>query len=261
MVTLEKDAFFSQLVEQDEISWKAMILDSVKAGEMDPWDIDISHISSKFLEMLTKLKELNFQVSGKVILTSALLLKLKSKRFVDEDITALDQLIASTEIQDEEFFDSEYSDENYENDRSVTVGYGDEQVTLQKRTPLARKRKVSVYDLIEALEHALQTKKKRTIRERVNAPPVIIPKKSFDISMSMDHVYENIKGQFEAKKDISFSQLIPSESKNDKIYTFIPLLHLRNARKLDLHQDEHFTDFSITPVDAQEELKAELSED
>ena len=38
---------------------------------------------------------------------------------------------------------------------------------------------------------------------------------------------------------------MPSDSKEDKIYTFIPLLHLDHQRAVDLTQKKHFGEIEI----------------
>jgi chromatin segregation and condensation protein Rec8/ScpA/Scc1 (kleisin family) len=256
MVT-NQDEFFKRIVDDEDIAWKTMIMESVKSGEMDPWDVDISYIATKFLEMLKNLSDMNFKVSGKVVLTSALLLKLKSRRFLEEDITHLDDLIASSHQPEYDEFSEEQSDGAFV-DGKARFSLDGENFELHKRTPLARKRKVSVYDLIDALEQALEVSKRRQIRERVNAPEVIVPQNLFDISASMDELHKVVESHLSAKDMVSFSQLIPSHAREDKIMTFIPLLHLRNARKVDLHQDEHFTDFHVSKFDSRKELDDEL---
>ena len=52
-------------------------------------------------------------------------------------------------------------------------------------------------------------------------------------------------------KRLTFNHLIPSESKEDKVYTFIPLLHLTNQRKINLHQQKHFEDIEVELLNKQ----------
>lgn len=44
---------------------------------------------------------------------------------------------------------------------------------------------------------------------------------------------------------LKFTELLPSEKKEDKILTFVPLLHLRNQQKVELHQKIHFGEIDI----------------
>jgi len=53
------------LFVEDELSWKDIIFKLIDEAHMDPWDIDVTILSQKFLEMLTKLKELDFRISGR----------------------------------------------------------------------------------------------------------------------------------------------------------------------------------------------------
>ena len=72
---------FDMLFKEDEISWQAMIYSLIEEENMNPWDIDVSLIAKKFLQKLRQLKEMDFRISGKVILAAAILLKLKSNKF------------------------------------------------------------------------------------------------------------------------------------------------------------------------------------
>ena len=237
-----QDKIFNMLLQEDEITWQTMIYELVRKENMDPWDVDVSLLSQKFIEMLKELKEMDFRVSGKVILASAILLKMQSNRLVGEDLAVLDQLIASSEETEEEFYDE--LEQEYEN-----RGLAGEPVSpeLIPRTPQPRKRKVSVFDLVDALQKALEVDRRR-VRFRVPpAPEVKVPEKKREISLIIRDIHQQIRQYFLANKanKLTFSQLIPSESREDKVYTFIPLLHLTNDKKIDLHQEQHFGEIEI----------------
>ena len=80
--------------ESNEITWRSMIYELVKNEQLDPWDVDISILSKRYVQMLKKLKELDFRVSGKMVLAAAILLKMKSTLLVGEDMAELDRLMA-----------------------------------------------------------------------------------------------------------------------------------------------------------------------
>ena len=44
---------------------------------------------------------------------------------------------------------------------------------------------------------------------------------------------------------ITFTELVGSDKKQDKLATFVPLLHLSNQEKVDLSQEEHFKEIYI----------------
>ncbi|MBU0471260.1 MAG: segregation/condensation protein A [Nanoarchaeota archaeon] len=230
------DRIFNILFQEDELTWQNIIYDLVRQEEMDPWNINISLITQKFLEKLKLLKNMDFRISGKVVLASALLLKMKSSRLLDKDLAAFDSLLSSSE---EDFTDvlEELTDVD-------EVGESD-LPKIHPRIPQPRKRKVSVFDLVEALEKALEVENRRK-RYFVEDVKVETPKKTREISLIIKDVYEKIASYFQkSTTKLTFDQLIPSDSKEDKVFTFIPLLHLDFQRKIELMQKEHFGEISI----------------
>ncbi len=143
----QSDKIFGLLFEEDELTWQNVIYDMINAEQMNPWDIDVSLIAKNFIKNLRKLKEMNFRISGKMVLAAALLLKIKSNRLLQEDITMLDNLLAGAEEPMDllaELQDIAMGAEKAKEDLNKPKIY--------PRTPQPRKRKVSVYDLVEALE-------------------------------------------------------------------------------------------------------------
>lgn len=235
-----EDKILQIIVDQNEIGWKAMIFDLVKSEGMNPWDIDIGLLAKKYIERLKNYKELDLKMSGKVLLASAILLRMKSKRLLDEDLSEFDRLLAATDMTEEQFYDS-LEQEIAKGEKLALT----EEFELLPRTPQPRKRKVSVYDLVLALEKALEVKKRRLDR---NAPIELkMPQRKFDITSAMTNVFDKILGFFKtAGEKLTFSKLANSEKKEDKVYTFIPLLHLANQEKVELKQEKNFAEIEIT---------------
>jgi len=226
------------LSKTDEITWQSIIYELVKSEQLDPWDIDVSLLTQKYIEMLKVLKEHDFRVSGKVLLAAAILLKIKSNRLVGDDLSELDRLLTGVkdEMEDLGFDESGASTEKLT-----------EIPTLIPRTPQPRKRKVSIFDLVEALERALDVKKRRLLH---SIPPLNLeaPKKKKEITQVIREVYGRIKSFFAGtffKDKLTFSKLLPSESREDKVYTFIPLLHLAQQNKIELFQETPFGEIQI----------------
>ena len=93
--------------ESNEVTWRSMIYELVKSEQMDPWDVDLSVLSKKYVQMLKKLKGLDFRVSGKMVLAAAILLKMKSNLLVGEGMAELDWLMTPQDEQsvNEGFYD------------------------------------------------------------------------------------------------------------------------------------------------------------
>ena len=221
----------------DEITWQSIIYELVKSEQMDPWDIDVSVLTQKYIDMLRTLKQHDFRVSGKVLLAAAILLKMKSNKLVGDDLSELDRLLIGVE--------DEIGELGF--DETSQISKLDEIPNLIPRTPQPRKRKVSIFDLVEALEKALEVKRRRLLH---SLPPLNLeaPKKKRDITQIIRDVYGKIKSFFIStffKDKLTFSKLLPSESKEDKVYTFIPLLHLAQQNKIELMQETHFGEIEV----------------
>ncbi len=250
--TRHVDRIFSLLTEGDEITWQTILYDLVRKEGMDPWDVDISLIAQRYIQLIRDLKDHDFRLSGKVLLAAAILLKLKSSKLVDEDIGELDRLIRGEESTDDLLFEEPIAPYPRED-------MGD--ISLIPRTPQPRKRKVSIFDLVKALEKALEVKHRR-VHNHMPPAPLAQHKKSRDITELIRDIYGKIRVFFGAQPmgRLTFQNLLPSESREDKVHTFIPLLHLSQQRKVDLEQKVAFGEIGIT-LAVKEELKEELAED
>ena len=247
-----QDKLYNLIVESDDISWKSILLDLVKS-EMDPWNIDIGVLTQRYIEKIKQLKETNLKVSGKVLLAAAILLKIKSKRLVGEDLNEFDRLLASSEVSEEQFYD----ELEQELAQGEAAGMHDQSLELIPRLPQPRKRKVSVYDLVKALEQALEVKKRRMMNS-LHDVDVVIPEKKMDIGAEMQSLYGKLVGFFaKGMKKITFSKLVPTKNREDKVYTFIPLLHLTNEGKVELYQKEHFGEIEISQPKVNNETDAD----
>ncbi|MGM5485154.1 MAG: segregation/condensation protein A [Nanobdellota archaeon] len=240
------DQIFDILMKEDEITWKSIIFDLVKKEDMDPWDLDISLLSKRFMDMVKKLQEMDFRIGGRVILAAAMLLRFKSNKLMDEDLNELDKLMAMDEDTQEQFYEELAQEMEEQPGEDEGPSGKKEDYRLIPRAPQPRKRKISVYDLVDALDKALEVKTRREKRQPDEAPEVKAPEKSIDISVLIDDLYNQIRDYYTSRQEpLTFSSLLPSDSVEDKVYTFIPLLHLTNQRKVDLDQKEHFGEINI----------------
>jgi segregation and condensation protein A len=248
-----QEDLYDLLVKKDEITWQTLIKDLIKSEQLDPWNVDLSTLTNKYLETLKTLQEANFHVSGKVILAAALLLRIKSNKLVEEDISNFDALLYPPEDEQMDL-DLLYDDAP---DRDI------EKPKLTIKTPQPRKRKVNLYDLMGALQKALEVNHRRILRRKEEGrTDVKIPEKKVDVSALIKDVYDKIKGYFSINSQgkLTFHQLIDSEDKEAKIFTFVPLLHLDNQKQIEINQEEHFGDIHIKLLDKDLELNKKEEE-
>ncbi|KHO51053.1 MAG: hypothetical protein QT07_C0005G0007 [archaeon GW2011_AR16] len=234
------ESIFSILFEQDEVTWQALLMDLVRSEQMDPWDIDISMLAQKYIETIKELKKTDLRISGKVLLAAAILLRVKAHHLLVDDIAQFDNLLND---RDEQTL--------YEEDGAPITFNKDlyKSLHLIPRTPQPRKRKVTIYDLIEALKIALDIQEKRKLR----LPKLLqleLPARKYDLTELMTQVYLRLLKLHRKDKErkVYFTDIVPEQTKFGKIYTFIPLLHLTNQRKLDLDQQEHLGPIEIKVI-------------
>ncbi|MBU2637467.1 MAG: segregation/condensation protein A [Nanoarchaeota archaeon] len=233
-----QDKILDIILQQNEVTWQTIIQDLIRSEEMNPWDIDVSVLTQKYIQTIKEMQAMNFLVSGKVLLAAALLVKIKSERLVGQDLAYFDSILFP---QTESFDDMDFMPV----ERPVV-----DHPPLGIRTPMPRKRKVSVSDLMKALERALEVDKRRTIKHNryftENIP--LMPERKVDIMELMKSIYGRIMGFFEKKETITFSKLLPAGDvgKMEKVLTLLPLLHLENEEKVDLSQEAQFTEIYIT---------------
>lgn len=234
---MSQDKILELLMQKDEITWQTILQDLVKSGEIDAWDIDISKLAHRYIDIIKKLQESNLFISGKVLLASAILLRIKSEKLITEGIGGLDNLMFPPADMEEL--------DQFLGRKRITL---DVEPRLTIKTPQSRKKKVTMNDLINALEKALEVNERRLLRiaDRNSIPEnLFIPEKPVDITQIIKELYSKIVLVFSKKPKLHFSELVGSDRKEDKIATFIPLLHLSNQEKIDLEQEVHFGEIEI----------------
>ncbi len=234
-----QEKIFDLIMEQEEVGWKTILYDLVKTEQMNPWDVNVSLITQKYIELIKKMKEHDLKVSGKVLLAAAVLLKIKSNHLIDHDIFNLDKLMA----QGEEFIDEDMLDEF---EGMLHKHREKAKFQLIPRQPQPRNRKVSIHDLVEALQRAMESKKR--VLDRKRPVKYQMPRKHMDIMEVISDIYHKIV--YYSKKDkktkLTFSQLLPPKaSKQEKVFTFLPLLHLENQRRVETEQKQPFSEIYV----------------
>ena len=236
-----EDKLYELLTKPDEVTWQTIIQDLVKTEELDPWNLDITHLAHRYRKTLETMKEHHLFISGKMVLALAILLKIKSDKLLNEHIADFDNQLFPPE--EESLLDEEGA--------FVDTIIPDDQIPpLLIKTPQPRKRQLTLNDLMGALEKALEVDVRRTVKriqDDVVIREAVIPEKKIDITELITDMYDKIKQFFSTKDRVFFDDLLSTKTKEEKIYTFIPLLHLDSQQKIDLQQDKPFGSIRINP--------------
>ncbi len=224
------------LLLSDKLSWQAIIYDLINTEQLDPWDIDIALLAQKFLGRIRELEEANFFISSKVLMATAFLLRIKTEILLNEEIQSLDEILFGKK-----------EEKRYQQER---IELEDDIPQLVARTPLPRFKKVTLHELLAALGKAIKTENRRIqrvviVKQQEFEATALLPKKRINIHERIREVYAQLKKIF-AKKEtkLAFSELAGT-SIEERVATFIPLLHLDNQHKIWLKQEGHFTEIWI----------------
>ena len=229
-----------------------ILVELAKAGEIDPWDIDISLLSQKYLERVKSLEEADFFVSSKVLLATALLLRMKSEILLYHHIPTLNELLFGKKE------DKKYIQERIDLEESIPE--------LIAKTPLPRFRKVTLNELMQALGKAINTENRRIQRIVIGKQhefeaALAIPKHKINLKDQIKKVYGRIKDIFSQREEkLAFSE-IAGKSDEEKVATFVPLLHLDNQHKVWLEQEKHFEEIWILTKSLYEKKNAVMLEE
>ncbi|PIO08718.1 hypothetical protein COU59_00430 [Candidatus Pacearchaeota archaeon CG10_big_fil_rev_8_21_14_0_10_34_12] len=221
-----------------EVGWQEIIYDLINTEQLNPWDIDISILSNKYLEKIEEFEEQNYFISSKVLLAAALLLRIKSEVLLNKYMKSIDEIIFGKK---EEVL------------RKIErIELDDEIPELFPKSPLPRHRKVTLRELVESLNKAIITENRRIKKEIVRKDmlreaSIVLPRKRYVISDKINEIYKRILTHFlENKEDdrIPFKK-ISGNSKDDRIATFLSLLHLEQQNKIWLEQEIYLGEIHI----------------
>ncbi|MEW6329719.1 MAG: segregation/condensation protein A [Candidatus Micrarchaeota archaeon] len=206
-----------------EPTWKEMLLELVAKEQIDPWNIDIIDVADKYLARIRALQLLDLHIPANLILASSILLRFKSDalRFEEEE-----------QVVESEVFIA---------DEQPPV----EVPMLSLRTRIPPKRRLSLGELVHALESVFEDIRRRATR----APPpmghitITIPK--YDIEERMNEILSRAQRLADKEGMLTFSSLLKKRTREEKINTLIPMLHLAQDNKLSLAQEKFFGEIFI----------------
>ena len=221
-----------------EIGWQEIIYDLINTEQLDPWDVNLTILTDKYLEKIKEIEEADFFISSKVLFAASLLLKIKSEILLNKYLKTIDEILFGKKEAKKNIF------EKIEIEGEIPI--------LVPKSPLPRMKKVTLKELVESLNKAIITENRRIKKEILKRNAIYessfsLPKKKFSIKEKIKEIYSRIfsilKKDSERKK-IPFNEFI-GKSNDGKIISFSMLLHLENQKKIWLEQETHFEEIYI----------------
>lgn len=206
-----------------EATWKDILIELVKHNELNPWDIDIIDIVGKYVEVVKGLKVMDLRVPANIILAASILLRLKS------DMLELGEDVAEG-MAPEDVAGRPY----------VSVD------PLSVRLRLPPRRRVTLPELISALEEVMKLKEFRAARLAAPAAEFPLTLNRVDVEADIEALFVLLTQHVDSSRMLTFSSLYSLSQKGDALLdVFIPLLFLANKNRIVLLQEEFFGEIVI----------------
>ena len=185
-----------------EIGWQEIIYDLINTEQLNPWDINITILTEKYLKKIERLEEADFFISSKVLLAAALLLRIKSEILLNTYIKSIDEILFGKKEKKKHFLER--------------IELEEEIPELVPRSPIPRYKKVTLKELINSLNKAITTENRRIKKEIINKNAlretgISLPKRKINIQNKIKQIYENLLshlGENKEKKKISFTEFV-----------------------------------------------------
>lgn len=230
-----------------------VLVDLAKQGEVNPWDLDLEKVTSLYLKAIEDNPGETLREAGKAIFYASVLLRMKSDILMHQSSDALNIGI-HRELDDAALLEDELADTPT---RQIT--FTDLEAALRRRfiQKAKRFRKVTLKDLIAALQEARDEEEARTYRKQLKLLDlddyeIVAPEVSDNI-MDLVHA-EDLETVIEKLEVILPEQLL---GKNGMEFTelvnlvrnwsnaFLAILFLAHDGKIELKQEVFYGDLWI----------------
>lgn len=228
-----------------------LLLYLIRKDELEITDIPIVTITNQYMEYLDLMRMLDLEIAGEFIVMAATLMMIKSRMLLPMEERA------SHEEEDEEdprwdlvrqlveykkFKDAAFHLHELEVDREYVYDREGAHVHLEKDAEKTLQ-DVSIFDLISALNEALQNVPEESLTE--------IFTEEVTVAQKVDDVLEQLK----SKSRVSISDLFRSmKSRSEIVCTFLAVLELIKLRHVQVLQEENFDDIVVERLEEEETL-------
>jgi segregation and condensation protein A len=227
---MEEQNLLEMIIKEE--SWEELIYNIVSYEGLDPWDVDIIKLADSFLKYIEGFKTLDFRIPAKVVLVAAILLKLKS------------DALSPIKEEMEYFPESGLTVDEFNQIR-------EELSKMSLKPPIERhvKRKVTLDELIDALNKAMKVEQKKEKVRRVLGKRIKAEiGEEEDIEVRINSLMSEIDGLlFKLKSGkVEFSKIVEKWERDEIVRHFMPLLYLSSRGKVATEQEDFFKEIYIS---------------
>jgi segregation and condensation protein A len=206
-------------------------------ADMDPWDIDVAELARRYRDTIDTLRELQFVVPGRMVLTCSILLRMQS-----------DDLLASARPAER----NELIEELEEAVDEAAAEWEEPIEPEEFALPLLRRpgRQVTLDDLRQAFAAAMKVSHRRAERwasrvEDDEDPFSIYEIGGEDFAARLAALFAKIKKFLSGRRVLSFFRLLERGDKEERVQRFFEVLHLAAQGEICCTQEEFLGDILI----------------
>lgn len=230
-----------------------LLLHLVDEKELDLYEIQISTITSDYLEYIRKMESLNLSVAAEFIYMASFLIELKSRMLIPntnhdldlpEDLESEKALLLERLIEYKKFKNlsgflaGKQEDFSLRHTRKFINKELIKNMTPEK--PNIEIKDANVLNLVKAFNRAM-----KRLQESQRDYSAEIQPELFSIREKIDYIVERI---FNARSSISLSELMVTDNKYELIANFLAILELFKEGIITVRQDDPFEDIELIPV-------------
>lgn len=204
-------------------TWRSLLIDLVIRNKLDPWDIDIEVLVRNYINKVRKMRLMDFDIPGSIILACSILLKFQSIML------------------------------SYEEDDYKIEDLPPPNVDIVVRPK--RRRPITLEDVINIVEKAFKTykEKERTIVKKPTIEYVDFNYDFFEEDIStkirIREIFDKIKKNADESGLVRFSTIMG----NEPILSLISILFLVNEEVIDIFQEQVFGEITIKILEGEYE--------
>jgi segregation and condensation protein A len=216
-----------------------LLIDLARKGEIDPWDLDVVHLTDRFLESLGDIQDLGR--SGQAIFYASVLVRMKAEALAEQATLPWD---APQEVEQQEELDtSHWVQLPIHLERSIR---------RRPSVPAYVQRPLTLMDLISQLKE-METLERQVVRTQATQRRQSVTVRTLEEVEELAHhedleeliawMHERLLERQMQQESLKFPQLLGSEE--DRVGGFLALLFLSSRGLVELNQEIFYEDIDV----------------
>ncbi|MCF6465109.1 segregation and condensation protein A [Clostridium sp. Cult2] len=229
-----------------------LLLHLIDKAQIDIYDIPINEITEQYIDYITKMEELDLDITSDFLVMAATLLEIKSKLLLPqsknenngeqlqmEEIDPRLELVKKlVEYKKYKLVSNDFRNMEETQNKVYYKPQEDFSYYISEEKNLEH---MDLKELVKAFNSLIEKRKQMNISIKINE----IQKEEY----TLDECITKIKETISENKKIKFSTLLgENPSKKEIVITFLSLLELIRTKYISIYQEDNFADITISKI-------------